>query len=353
MIELIKYNDIGKWNEIINSYKITDVYYTTQYSISFMNQDKGIPYLLHYENKNVRLSYPIIEKDLSDFQPLNKNIPIGMFFDWNTPYGYGGPLCDNEFLTLEQQNDFQKDLFSLAKSRNVVSQFIRFHPLLNNQNLCNEIIQIKCLKDTVYIDLTTDDDLMIQMESKNRNLIRKAMKNNITIIHDKGKYIDDFIRIYNITMTRDHAEQFYFFPKEYYNYLIKDMKNQIEVFYALKDGQIIAASLFLYNKNYMHYHLSGNLLEYRTFAPTNLLLYEAAKWGQSKGIKYLHLGGGVGSEDSLFHFKKQFNKNGRIPFYIGRTIFNQSVYNKLVSMRKKIDSSFDINNSYFIQYRKE
>jgi hypothetical protein len=101
----------------------------------------------------------------------------------------------------------------------------------------------------------------------------------------------------------------------------------------------------------MHYHLSANLAEYRTFAPTNLLLYEAANWGRENGLKALHLGGGLGVEDSLFHFKKQFNRQGRIGFCIGRNIFDREAYDKLLQLRKQGCSDFDVENSYYIQYR--
>lgn len=352
MIELIKYTEPKKWNKIIRSYKKNDTYYTCEYATSLKDVENGIPYLLNYETSNFHLSYPIFENDLSDCPLFQGEIEKNLIYDWNTPYGYGGPLCDIDSLTLEQQLRFKEELFALAKERNVVSQFIRFHPLLQNQKVCKDVIVNKYLKDTVFIDLTTSDDLMLQMESKNRNLIRKALKNNINIIHDEGKYLNDFIRIYKITMDRDNASEFYYFPRNYYIYLQKNMKGQVEYFYAIKDGQIAAASIFFYNKNFIHYHLSANLIEYRQFAPTNLLLYEAANWARNKGIKYFHLGGGVDSEDSLFHFKKQFNKNGRIPFYIGGNIFDYEKYNALLKKRLELDPAFDINNSYFIQYRK-
>ena len=102
----------------------------------------------------------------------------------------------------------------------------------------------------------------------------------------------------------------------------------------------------------MHYHLSGTLMDFRPYAPTNLLLYSAALWASERGIKKLHLGGGVGTEDSLFNFKKQFNKKGRIPFFIGRTIVDREIYDYLLDLRKKSDPLFDKNNGYYIQYRK-
>ena len=101
----------------------------------------------------------------------------------------------------------------------------------------------------------------------------------------------------------------------------------------------------------MHYHLSGSYNEYRQYSAGNLLLYEAACWGSESGIQYFHLGGGMKPNDSLFGFKKQFNKTGSIPFVVGRTIFEETSYHTLLNLRKQIDPEFDINNELMIQYR--
>lgn len=351
MIELVHHSAVEKWNNIIESYKMHDIYFRCEYAVSFMKNEGGIPYLLNYEGNKGRFCYPIIEKDIADSFELFGDMPRGLYFDWNTPYGYGGPLSDERYLDLTEQEDFKKELFALAKSRNVVSQFVRFHPLLQNHTICSNVIETVYVKDTVFINLETEDDLMKQMDSKNRNLIRKAQKNNVVIRHDKGQFVDEFIRIYETTMDRDGAREFYYFPKSYYEYVCQHMTDQTEFFYALKDEKIIAASVFFYSGSTMHYHLSGNYVDYRTYAPTNLILYEAANWGRSIGLKSLHLGGGLGAEDSLFHFKKQFNRNGRIGFYMGRNIFNYEKYQELLTKRKELDAAFDMNNTYYIQYR--
>lgn len=352
MIELIRYDKKERWNAVVNSYEKWDVYYSCEYAVSFMENEDGVPYLLSYEGDGCRLCYPIVEKDVADFSAFHQYINHGVYFDWNTPYGYGGPLADVEQLTCEQQEGFKNELFALAKERNVVSQFLRFHPLLQNQSVCHQVIENVYIKDTIFINLNTSEDLMVQMDAKNRNLIRKAIKNGIAITHDNGEYIDEFMKIYGVTMDRDNARDFYYFPKSYYEFMKEFMSKETEYFYAFKDEKMIAASIFFYGNGSMHYHLSANLLEYRTFAPTNLILYEAANWGRKKGLKVLHLGGGVGVEDSLFHFKKQFNKNGRIGFYIGRNIFMPEKYRELLSIRQQENPEFDVNNSYYIKYRK-
>lgn len=352
MIELIKWDAKNEWNSIIQLFDNADTYYRCQYAVSFMNNEDGTPYLLHYKHGDVELCYPIIEKDISEFSAFKGNLPVSTYFDWNTPYGYGGPIANVNSLSVDEQEQFRKELFELAAKRNVVTQFIRFHPLLQNQSVCSDVIENVYIKDTIYIDLNTQDDLMVQMDSKNRNLIRKAIKNEVVIEHDAGERIEEFIRIYEETMDRDRARDFYYFPQSYYEYMKSEMSDETEYFYAYKDGEMIAASIFFYANGNMHYHLSGNLTASRTYAPTNLILYSAANWGRELGLKSLHLGGGVGIEDSLFHFKKQFNKNGRIGFWIGRNIFMPDVYEDLLNHRHSLNPAFDVNNSYYIQYRK-
>ena len=206
------------------------------------------------------------------------------------------------------------------------------------------------MRDTIYIDTSDVDLIMENMDSKNRNMVRKGIKNNISIECKDITDIEGFIPIYTGTMTNKCADDYYIFQDDYFKYL-SNIKENACVFYALYEGRIIGGSIMFFNDRYMHYHLSGSDIEYRKYSPNNLLLYEAACWASKKGIKQFHLGGGLSPNDSLFGYKKQFNKNGALEFYIGRTIFNKAAYDELMTTRKKVDELFDVNNGFMIQYR--
>ena len=241
MIQLINWKEKEKWNEIVSEFKNADTYFKCQYSVSFMENEDGTPYLVYYESNGVKVCYPIIEKDIASFSAFKKKLPAGQYFDWNTPYGYGGPISNVEILSEDNQEEFKKELYELATSRNVVSQFIRFHPLLQNQTVCSNSIENEYVKDTIYINLDTTDDLMVQMDTKNRNLIRKAIKNNVIIQHDGGEHIEEFMKIYSETMDRDNARDFYYFPESYYNFMKKNMSDETEYFYAYQNALLMAA----------------------------------------------------------------------------------------------------------------
>jgi len=72
------------------------------------------------------------------------------------------------------------------------------------------------------------------------------------------------------------------------------------------------------------------LNEYKSYRPNNMMLYQAALRYKTMGKKCFHLGGGYSGNDSLFKFKKGFNKNGLLDFYVGRKINNEDIYEKLV-----------------------
>ena len=188
---------------------------------------------------------------------------------------------------------------------------------------------------------------------ENRTAIRKAIKNGVKVKHGKGiSLLDKFTEIYNNSMDHNKAEDYYYFEMDFYKSIHKDLHDNYEMFYAEYEGEIIAMSIVLFVNNRMHYHLSGAKYEFRPLAPTNLLLYEAARWGSKQGFKSFHLGGGLGSdEDGLFKFKKAFNRNSGNQFSIGKQIIIPEMYEKLVEFRKREDNSFNENSSYFPLYR--
>ena len=190
------------------------------------------------------------------------------------------------------------------------------------------------------------------MDSKNRNMVKKAQRNNIEIITDNSKEAKSvFIEIYKSTMQRNAASEYYYFTQMFFDDMFSNLAEYYTLFSAKFDGKIISSAIMMHCNGNLHYHLSASLREYMHLAPNNLLLYSAACWGTENGYTTFHLGGGVRVEDSLLSFKKSFNKKGLIDFYIGRNVFCEEIYKELLDIRITEHLDFDPNNNYLIQYR--
>lgn len=327
-----------------------DIYYLYEYAYSFMLHGDGDILLIYFEYERERFCYVVMQSDIADCESFAGGLEKGRFYDWETPYGYGGPLTDTP-ISHDAQRCFLKELSEYCSGNNIVSQFVRFHPLLRNYGGLEELFELRCLRDTIFID-TSDRDVILQnMDSKNRNMVRKAIKNGVSIVRTDISDIDSFISMYNETMLKNGAGEYYTFGQEYFDYL-RNMQDNICIFYAVYQDRRISGAIIYYNDRYMHYHLSGSRTAFRQYAAGNLLLYEAACQAADSGIRKFHLGGGMRPDDSLFGFKKQFNRQGRSPFVVGRTIFDKEAYENLLQIRCSIDAGFDKNNDFMIQYRR-
>ena len=310
--------------------------------MAFHIHGDGDPFLLYYESPELRAIYVFMKR---------KTAIVG-YYDSVTPYGYGGVLFEG---TTSEENlqKFWQAYTEKMREEGIVDNFVRYHPVLANAKPMKSISTVIDLGKTITISLESEDVIWNNIISKNRNMIRKAEKNGIEICHGKDlKLFQDFKRIYNATMDKDHAEEYYYFDDAFYESIHRDLHDNYEMFYAIYQGEIIAMSIMIFANNRMHYHLSGSMIEYRNLAPSNLLLYKAALWGCEQGFITFHLGGGVGSgEDNLYKFKAAFNRNSDCQFSIGKEIFDQQKYDELVQERVQRDDAFNSQSSYFPVYR--
>lgn len=333
-----------QWDAIVHSFQAYDVYYLSGYVKAFQLHGDGDPLLFYYENDDLRGINVVMKRDIANDPHFAASIPPNTYFDFSTPYGYGGWL-------LEGEGDVAS-LFAAYESwcgeHWIVSEFVRFHPVLQNQSRVQDFYEVVPLGGTIAMDVTSPDTIWANLTSKNRNMIRKAQKSGVKIYSGRCPPLyETFREIYNATMDKDNAASYYYFNAEFYNSLLNDLPQNAQVFYAQLDETIIAASIVLRANDRLNYHLSGSRKEYQNLAPTNLLLYEAALWGCANGCKTLHLGGGVGAgEDSLYAFKKTFYRGKPCHYHIGKRIFLSDAYEKLITMRTNLTES-----GFFPRYR--
>ena len=342
MIKIIDLSHSPEWDATVKSFVEWDVYYLCGYVKAFHIHGDGDPYLLYYESGDLRAIYVYMRRKTSLYG----------VFDSVTPYGYGGVLFEGN-ASEKNKAAFWNEYLATMEEEHIIDNFVRYHPVLKNAGPMKSVSNVIDLGKTIAFDLTSPELIWENIIGKNRNMIRKAEKNGIEIRH--GNSLDlfvDFKRIYNATMDKDHAEQYYYFGDAFYESIHNDLHDNYEMFYAVLGEQIIAMSIMLFANKQMHYHLSGSMMDYRNLAPSNLLLYKAALWGCEHGFKTFHLGGGVGSgEDNLYKFKAAFNKNSDYQFSIGKQVFDQEKYDELVSIRRASDAKFDDTSHYFPLYR--
>lgn len=330
-----------RWDTVVRSFKEHDAYWLSGYVKAFQIHGDGEPLMFYYSDDSTRGINVVMKRDVAKDRHFAGKIPEGKYFDFATPYGYGGWIIESNKSTVDTFELFNA-YTAWLQGNGIISEFVRFHPMLKNHDACRNFYEVIQLGEVVHMDLTSRDGIWENIISKNRNMIRKAIKNDIKVYNGRFPEIyKQFRAIYNSTMDKDNAEDYYYFGEQFYESVLEDLPQNAQIFWAEKNGQVIAASIMLATNCRMNYHLSGSLKEFSSLAPTNLLLYEAALWGNANGYKTLYMGGGVGSgEDSLFKFKRAFYKGDLNRFYIGKKIFDQEKYDELLEMRKPIDCDF-------------
>ena len=347
MLTVYTLEQAEQWDAVVRSFKEHDAYWLSGYVKAFQIHGDGDPLLFYYSDHFTRGINVVMKRDVAKDKHFTGKIPEGMYFDFATPYGYGGWIIETSLSAVDAEvNTDTTALFDAyttwCRETGIISEFVRFHPMLKNHIACQDFYDVTQLGEVVHMDLSGRDGIWENITSKNRNMIRKAIKNNILVYNGRFPEIyKQFKAIYNSTMDKDGAEDYYYFSDQFYESVLHDLPHNAQIFWAEKDGQVIAASIMLATNGRMNYHLSGSLREFSSLAPTNLLLYEAALWGNANGYRTLYMGGGVGSEDdSLFKFKRAFYKGDLNRFYIGKKIFSPEKYHELVQTRESIESNF-------------
>ena len=321
-----------------------DLYFEEKYLRLYETEDNKAVCFVYTEDKNIFL-FPFLRRKF-----LYKG---DLYFDFETAYGYGGPILNNNnehFATRAF-----KAMYNYCAKNNYIAGFIRFHPLLNNYKGYQAIGNLILDRQTIAIDLTlsNEDIWMKEIHTKNRSTIKKAIKSGLKFVVDREyNYLNEFFKLYENTMKKLNADAFYSFHYDYYNMFKKTINNSY-LGVVLNNDKVISAAIFFYSRDYGHYHLSGSDPDYLNMNPNNFLIYESSKVMKLLGVKKFHLGGGINSDEQnpLYRFKKKFSKN-KYDFYIGKSIFNHKIYDLLCNDWILMNKSKElIYKNYLLKYK--
>ena len=294
--------------------------------------------------------YPFLKNNINSLGfDLDKK-----YFDIQGVYGYNGVVSsslDENFV-----NPFHIAFHEFCIEENIIAEFSRFHPLLENHLFSINHLEVELNRMTVYLDLSLDENQiwLNSFSSKNRNMIRKSMKADISIREAKCQDdYDEFIHIYHETMSNLNAGEYYYFEESYYDNYFKLINNHQKLFLAEYQGNVIAGAMFMYYHPYVHYHLAGRKKDFTGLPASNLLLDFAIKEAKQIDYHYFFLGGGNNGlpDNSLFKFKAGFSRTYK-EFYTGKKIHNQEIYDQTVEQwKQKYPKKKDLYSNMLLKYR--
>lgn len=330
---MFKCDDPESWNQLYSI--IPDNNKSPHFAIEYYKlfelrgEGKGICFA-GIEDKKIIL-YPTLINCINDLgYDLDKE-----YYDLQGAYGYNGPIAnctDPDFLS-----NFSNELISYYNKNNIIAEFIRFCPVVQNHQILDYIQAIYAL-DNVIIDLSGGLDNVWEnsFDRGVRKAIRKSMKNGLQYqVFDRQnidtEIIDAFLSIYNHTMSRNNADEYYCFSNEFITGLFDKMPQNCLIAFAKLENEVISAELVLYNKSNAYGFLGGTRSEFYQVAPNSFLRFELIKSLIERGVQKYSIGGGKSKDDSVYLYKKSFSRYLDSKFYFGKKVHNDIIYQKVVN----------------------
>ena len=321
---------------------LDDIYYQKDFISLYLKKNESI-FEFNFNEGDIFFYNVAIKRPITQIG----NVFVGDgYFDLETAYGYGG------YYTNSQDEKFIQRALTVYKERcaeeKIIAEFIRFHPFNDFPIHYRDSLNF-CVydRDVVYVDLSlTKDERWTTYSKKTRNLLRHCERE---LSCDKDDNLRGFSNLYNQTMQKNNAQDFYYFGDEYYQNITK--KSLASLFSTSVKGRTVSAGFFMFSNIFAHYHLSANDYEMRNYNANYYLLDQLFEEAKILGKSFFLLGGGTTSceIDSLLKFKKKFS-NLTKKFYIGGSIYNLEVYDQY---NKIWDSQAQAISPYFLKYRLE
>lgn len=344
--QVIGTDDARRWRAWVGAAGGRDVFMTQEY-VSVLEEFAGDRAQLYfYGDEEDYVVYPFFLRPLADlpFLKSGQNWPAaGAACDIESPYGYSGPLA--HVAHPERAGDLWKRFlgqfhrFCLGSS--IVSEFARLNPFARNDKpLAAYGGGLRRSGEVVCVDVTqSEHGLWQQLNRGNRSKIHHAQGSGVTIVRGAGNAdLEDFSRLYGRTMERREAAPRYRFGREFFLRLRERLGRRLQQFSARVDGRTIAAALFVYESDVLHYFLGGSDEGYLSLRPNNVLMFEAIRWARASGFRLVNLGGGYRPSDSLLQFKLGFSKS-TLPFYTYAAAHQPDAYEELCRLRAMHDAS--------------
>ncbi|REJ84075.1 MAG: GNAT family N-acetyltransferase [Bacteroidetes bacterium] len=328
--EILDLNRQTEWNQILSALpdELQDINFSSEYHRMYEENGDGKAHLFVYREGGNIFAYPFM------LCPIEESPESDSCYDIESAYGYTGPLSSTNSVSFVSKA--QESFRQFCGEINVVSEFVRFHPLLHNSRMMQGVDDMKLipLRDYVYLNLEREEkQIWESYSSPNRNKIRKARLHDATVIEEySNSAFEEFRRIYVDNMRALHAAPMYYFSDRFFQLLSELLQSKGVLITVKLKQETVGAAVFLKGKGIGHYFLSSVDADGKKIGVSNLLLHSGVLWCKKEGLSKIHLGGGVTADqnDPLLQFKLNFSSNTE-KFFIGKRIHNARLYEKLTS----------------------
>lgn len=309
---------------------LQDIYFSPSYYKVYEQVYGSLAHCIVFENDNDIALYPFIITPLRGLSYIDVDRE---YFDIQGAYGYNGVAStsnDPNFIS-----GINRVMIEYCQGKGIVAEFTRFNPVYNNHELAL-YMEVLNVNHNVLLDLTERDIWQNSYEHSTRKNIKKAERLGLSTTVIAGsdvtsEQLDLFIDIYAKTMERNSADDFYNFPKAYFESMLHFNGENTFIIFAIKDEIPIACELVLFGGSVGYSFLGGTLVEHYESRPNDILKNAIIEHLKSIGCTCFCLGGGITDGDGIFRYKRSFSKNGVVPFFIGKKIHNISIYHQIVT----------------------
>ena len=266
-----------------------------------------------------------------------------------SPYGYGGPFAFGD--GGRDDDAFWRAHADWCRQARVVSTFARL-PLFERQ-LPRLPTPPEARGPNVVRALGLDlAAIWMEYDRSVRANVKAAERNGVTIeVDGTGARLDEFVAVYEHTMTRRHASGWYFFPRSFFEALVARLAGQFAFFYALHAGRVVSTELILVSREHAYMLLSGTLAEAYPLRPNDLLRHRTVTWGSEHGLSAYVLGGGYEPGDGVFRHKRNFAPRGQLPFRVACLVHDAQASAELEARRATAADGWAPREGYFPRYR--
>lgn len=262
--------------------------------------------------------YPFLLRDLDAVPYLGAG--FAGTHDITTPPGYGGPLVERGAGD-DAVAVFRARFDDWCRGHRVVSEFVRFHPLLDNRLPFRRHLDVGEAGSVVWCRFDRGScRVSDQLDAAARRNVRAARDAGLACgIETQPAAYERFAELYADNAERRRALPAERFDAAHVLRLRESLGGSHTLFGVRRGKELVAAALFLRSRDFVHLHALAADRRHAALRPVNLLLFEALTWAKGLGVSAVDLGGGYRGDDELYRLKAGFTQL-RAPRFVGRAI---------------------------------